>query len=93
MSLETAPLLALTAGDPAGVGPEIIAGAWRSFFPTPDDSAASAFPLPASRPLVFGDPDVMRRAVAVAKTDARVVAVDSVSEAADGYPSRFGAST
>lgn len=92
MPLETAPILALTAGDPAGVGPEIIAGAWRSFFPTPDDSATSAFPLPPSRPLVFGDPDVMRRAVAVAKTDARVVAVDSVSEAASAYPSRFGAS-
>ncbi|MBQ9798909.1 MAG: hypothetical protein IJO40_03125, partial [Thermoguttaceae bacterium] len=78
MPLETAPILALTAGDPAGVGPEIIAAAWRSFFPTPADSATSAFPLPSSRPLVFGDPEVMRRAVSVAKTDARVVAVDSV---------------
>ena len=91
MPLETAPLLALTAGDPAGVGPEIIAGAWRSFFPTPDDSATSAFPLPPSRPLVFGDPDVMRRAVAVAKTDAQVVAVESLSDAAASYASRFGA--
>ncbi|MBI3892889.1 MAG: 4-hydroxythreonine-4-phosphate dehydrogenase PdxA [Candidatus Wallbacteria bacterium] len=46
------PLIAITMGDPAGVGPEIVARA-----------AAAARLRAACVPLVCGDPEVMRRAV------------------------------
>ncbi|MDH3718272.1 MAG: 4-hydroxythreonine-4-phosphate dehydrogenase PdxA [Planctomycetota bacterium] len=45
------PLLALTQGDPAGVGPEIIVAAW------PNESLQAA-----CRPLAVGNPEVFRRA-------------------------------
>jgi 4-hydroxythreonine-4-phosphate dehydrogenase len=47
----TKPLLAITMGDPAGVGPETIAGAWRS----PQIHAAC-------RPFVIGHPEILQRA-------------------------------
>ncbi len=75
------PTLALTMGDPAGVGPEIIAGAWSTFFDRHAD--ASAFPLPETRPVVFGDPDVMRAALKIRGIDADVVVVSEVNPADD----------
>ena len=45
------PLVALTMGDVAGVGPEVIARAWL-------DPALHAM----ARPMVVGDPDILERA-------------------------------
>lgn len=45
------PLIALTMGDPAGVGPEVIVGAWRH--PRVHEG---------SRPFVVGHPEILRRA-------------------------------
>ena len=45
------PLVAITLGDPAGVGPEVIARAWQ-------DARVHAW----CRPLVVGHPDIMARA-------------------------------
>lgn len=45
------PLLAITMGDPAGVGPEVIAAAWR-------DARVHEW----CRPVVVGHPGIMRRA-------------------------------
>jgi len=48
------PLLAITMGDPAGVGPETIAGAWI-------DPALHNY----CRPVVVGHPQILRKAVAL----------------------------
>lgn len=64
------PLVAITMGDPAGVGPETIAGAWRS-----------PALLSQCRPVVVGHPDVMRRAVSLLDLPLEVVEVHSVDEA------------
>ena len=64
------PLLAITMGDPAGVGPETIAGCWP-------EAAVHA----RCRPLVVGHPEVMRRAVKLRKVAVEVVAIDSPEEA------------
>ena len=60
------PLIAITQGDPAGVGPEIIVGAW-----------AETVVHDACRPIVVGHPEIFRRAVALWQTDLRVVEVQS----------------
>jgi len=64
------PLLAFTMGDPAGVGPETIAGAW-----------ANPTLLECCRPVVIGLASVMKRAVAIAGVDARVHEIRDVDEA------------
>ncbi|MDZ7620601.1 MAG: 4-hydroxythreonine-4-phosphate dehydrogenase PdxA, partial [Patescibacteria group bacterium] len=64
------PLIALTMGDAAGVGPEIIAGAWP-------ETVVHDW----CRPVVIGHPEIMRRAVALWQTDVRVVEIDSVADA------------
>ena len=46
--------LALTMGDPAGIGPEIIAGAWEQLSKIPD-----------CRIIVYGHPEIMRRAASL----------------------------
>src|SRR5687767_11564542 len=69
------PLVAITMGDPAGVGPETIAGAW------PSAALASA-----CRPVVIGHPEVMRRAAVFYKLRLQVVEVGSIEEA---QPSTF----
>jgi 4-hydroxythreonine-4-phosphate dehydrogenase len=66
---ETRPVVAVTMGDPAGIGSEIIVAAYREL-------------LTAARPLVVGDADVLRRAVDVRGSDLDVVAVDAVDAAA-----------
>jgi len=53
-------------GDPAGVGPEVIVGAW-----------SNAQIHEQTRPFVIGHPEVMRRAVRLLKTDLEVVEVDA----------------
>jgi 4-hydroxythreonine-4-phosphate dehydrogenase len=60
------PLIAVTMGDPAGIGPEIIAGAWT-------ESLVHEW----CRPLVVGHVGVMRRAAELWQTGVEVVAIDS----------------
>ena len=48
--------IAITMGDPAGIGPEIIAGAWEQLRAIPD-----------CRCIVYGHPEVMRRAAELRK--------------------------
>ena len=64
------PLIALTMGDPAGIGPEIVAA-------TLADSAATA----RCRPIVIADPEVLRAAVALVDASLEVVVVDSIGDA------------
>ncbi|HUE74725.1 MAG TPA: 4-hydroxythreonine-4-phosphate dehydrogenase PdxA [Pirellulaceae bacterium] len=64
------PLVAITMGDPAGVGPETIAGAWRS-----------PALLSSCRPVVVGHPEVMALAAALlGDLRLEVVEVGSVDE-------------
>ncbi len=64
------PLVAITMGDPAGVGPETIAGAWTS-----------PALLSSCRPVVIGHPEVMALAVSLlGKVQLEVVEVHSVDE-------------
>jgi len=64
------PLIAITAGDPAGIGPEIIVGAWS-------ETVVHEW----CRPLVVGHPEIIRRAVNLWKTGLTVVEVDSPEQA------------
>lgn len=57
-------------GDPAGVGPEVIAGCW------PDVSRNRGCRL-----MVVGNAEVLRRAVALRKVPAEVVEIDSPADA------------
>lgn len=63
------PLLAITMGDPAGIGPETIVGAWR-------ESALHEF----GRAVVLGRPAVMRRAAQLMGDTVRVVEVTRLDE-------------
>ena len=64
------PVLAITMGDPAGTGPEIVTKALA-------ESQVRA----SCRPLVVGDAAVMREALAITKMPGQVKAVADVSEA------------
>jgi 4-hydroxythreonine-4-phosphate dehydrogenase len=64
-------LLAITMGDPAGIGPETIVGAWAR--PEVHDSC---------RPFVVGHPEIMRQAVKLLRSDAEVVQIDAPEQAA-----------
>lgn len=68
------PLIAITMGDPCGVGPEIIVAALT-------DPAIRV----VCRPLVLGDRRAMQRALTVCKSELELVTVASPSEAA-GLP-------
>lgn len=70
MANKQKPLIAITQGDPAGVGPEIIVGAW-----------AETVVHDGCRPLVIGHPGMLRRAVELWQTDIRVVEIDSPEQA------------
>ena len=61
------PRLLITLGDVAGIGPEIVAKAWRDL-------------LPLCRPVVVGDPDWVRRGLLLGGVDARVEAVKHPGE-------------
>jgi 4-hydroxythreonine-4-phosphate dehydrogenase len=71
--LRDPPLVGLTMGDVAGIGPEVIARAWL-------DPALHAL----ARPVAIGDPDVLERAVRIlgAGRDVEVQAVGTPEEAA-----------
>jgi len=64
------PRIALTMGDPSGVGPEIIVGTW------PETSVHDW-----CRPLVIGHPEILRRAIDFWKMDMTVVEIGSPEEA------------
>ena len=62
------PLLAITLGDPAGVGPEVAVRAWSD--PRVHECC---------RPVALGHPEILRRAVALTGSSARVEVIDSVT--------------
>jgi 4-hydroxythreonine-4-phosphate dehydrogenase len=68
--METRPSIAITLGDPAGIGPEIIVGAWT-------ETVVHEW----CRPLVVGHPGVVRRAVELWRTDLHVQEIQSPDEA------------
>lgn len=61
--------MAITMGDPAGVGPEVIVGAWQN-------RAVHEYAVP----FVIGQADVLRRAVTLLGHHSTVVEVDSPSD-------------
>jgi 4-hydroxythreonine-4-phosphate dehydrogenase len=67
------PRLGITLGDPAGIGPEVIAGAWSS----PQLHALCC-------PLVLGDPHILRRAAALRDRKIEVIEIASADEACPG---------
>lgn len=67
------PLVAVTMGDPAGVGPETIVGAWP--YPSLHESC---------RPLVVGHPEIMRRAVKLLRLP---IEVSEIGRPEDARPS------
>ncbi len=67
---EERPLVALTMGDVAGVGPEILARAW-------DEGGVQTL----ARPFVVGSRAVLERAIALVKTEARVQTIGGPEEA------------
>ena len=66
----TTPRIAITLGDPAGIGPETVVGAWQ-------DPRIHTF----CRPLVVGHPELVARAVRLLGGSARVVAIKDPAEA------------
>ncbi len=61
------PILGITMGDAAGIGPEIIAGAWTEIVRT----------IPC-RPVVYGNPEIMRRAAKLRNGNIDVLEIDSI---------------
>ncbi|HUI46014.1 MAG TPA: 4-hydroxythreonine-4-phosphate dehydrogenase PdxA [Nitrospirota bacterium] len=68
--MERRPLIAITMGDPAGIGPEIIAKVFDS---------GEIFPL--CRPLVIGDANVLKRLVEEMRLSVSVRSIASLAEA------------
>jgi 4-hydroxythreonine-4-phosphate dehydrogenase len=68
-TLMNRPLIALTQGDPAGIGPEIIVSAWS-------DPQLHAL----CRPLVIGNVEVIRRAAALIGAPLEVVSIKDPNE-------------
>ncbi len=64
------PILAITMGDPAGIGPEIAAKAF-----------GKTEVYEKCRPLLIGNADVMKRAIQVVKSECTINVVKEVSEA------------
>jgi 4-hydroxythreonine-4-phosphate dehydrogenase len=71
------PLLALTMGDPAGVGPEVIVGAWG------DERIRQA-----ARPFAIGHPAILQRAAELLERPVQVIEISSTSEIGEGLESR-----
>ncbi len=67
---EQRPLIALTMGDPAGIGPEIIVGAWT-------ETVVHEW----CRPLVVGNAEILRRAVTLWQRSVKVEEIDSPASA------------
>lgn len=72
-SVERRPRVAITMGDPAGVGPEIVVGAW-----------AETLVHEWCRPLVVGHPGILRRAVELWSIP---IAVEPIDRPDDARPS------
>jgi len=70
MPAEERPLVALTMGDPAGVGPEIVVGAW-----------SETVVHDCCRPVVVGHPEILRRAVRLWQTRVRVQEIERPEQA------------
>ena len=70
MAIMHQPLVAITLGDPAGVGPETIVGAWAS-------PALHAH----GRVFVIGHPEFLRQAAALLKSPAQVVEIGAPGDA------------
>ena len=64
------PLLAITAGDPSGVGPETIIRAWHS-------SEVHT----QCRPLVIGNSEVLQRAIDLLRAEITIVPIDDPEQA------------
>ena len=62
-------ILGITMGDAAGVGPEIIVGAWKRLVRE----------IPC-RPMVYGNPEVLRRAADLRRVDTKIVPILTPSE-------------
>lgn len=87
------PVVALTMGDPAGVGPEIVAGAWTEIVSAGRvEVSETAYALPTTRPIVFGDPCCIKRGVDIRGVDLRVEPVEDIAEAVSNYDA-FGLDT
>jgi len=65
------PLLAVTLGDPAGIGPEVVVRAW-----------GDARVHECCRPVALGHPEILRRAVELTGSSAKVQTLDSVTAVA-----------
>jgi 4-hydroxythreonine-4-phosphate dehydrogenase len=66
MSAATKPILAVTMGDPAGIGPEVVVGAW-----------SDARIHDQARLVVVGHPEILRRAARLLRSDAQVEEISS----------------
>lgn len=69
-SASTTPVIAVTMGDGAGIGPEVTVGALL------DEATAGR-----CRPIVIGDAGRLRKAARILGVDTEVVAVDSIDDA------------
>ncbi len=65
------PLLAITMGDPAGIGPEVVVRAW-----------SDARVHERCRPVALGHPEILQRAIKLVGSTARVRVLDSVTTVA-----------
>ena len=68
-------VIAITMGDPAGIGPEIIAGAWEQLQT-----------IPECRCVVYGHPEMMRRAAALRKLNTEIECVTCCDNDVLGVP-------
>jgi 4-hydroxy-L-threonine phosphate dehydrogenase PdxA len=81
MSVSTKPILAITMGDPAGIGPEVIVGAWND-----------ARVHEQARLFVVGHAEILRRAARMLGCDLTIVEIESpeslrqASSSADTLP-------
>ena len=62
-------MIAITQGDPAGIGPEIIVAGWKEIVTA----------IPGNPPIVFGHPEILRRAVRLRNLDFTIAEVQSVN--------------
>lgn len=68
---DSQPIVGVTMGDPAGIGPEVIVKAYRRL-------------LDSGRPVVIGDGDVLAAAIEVCESDLAVEQVETVTDAQFG---------
>jgi 4-hydroxythreonine-4-phosphate dehydrogenase len=76
MKTDNKPRLAITMGDPTGIGPEVVVGAWVR----PETHAAV-------RPLAIAHPEILRRAAALLNAKVAIVEVDDSAVATGAWDS------